>query len=135
MKLHTTFENNNGYISIVYFEDKHNLHILNYNGSVYKIKKSSSFNYDEFYVNPIEFVEQYPLKSIVDWRRREQIEFLSKYKRSLENRIEDLSIAITSGSIADIEQYRSMVGEIQGLSFAVEEIKALLNKYEKDDDE
>ena len=63
------------------------------------------------------------------------LEFLSKYKRSLENRIEDLSIAITSGSIADMEQYRSMVGEIQGLSFAVEEIKALLNKYEKDDDE
>jgi len=44
-------------------------------------------------------------------------------------------VAITSGSIADMEQYRSMVGEIQGLSFAVEEIKALLKHYEEDDDE
>jgi hypothetical protein len=34
-----------------------------------------------------------------------------------------------------MEQYRSMVGEIQGLSFAVEEIKALLSKYERDQDE
>jgi len=63
------------------------------------------------------------------------LEFLSKYKRSLETRIEDISVAITSGSIADMEQYRSMVGEIQGLSFAVEEIKALLKNYEEDDDE
>jgi hypothetical protein len=34
-----------------------------------------------------------------------------------------------------MEQYRSMVGEIQGLSFAVEEISILLRKYDEEDNE
>jgi hypothetical protein len=63
------------------------------------------------------------------------LEFLSKYKRNLEQRIDDISVAVTSGSVSDMEQYRSMVGEIQGLSFAVEEISILLRKYDEEDNE
>ncbi len=63
------------------------------------------------------------------------LEFLSKYKRNLEQRIDDISVAVTSGSVSDLEQYRSMVGEIQGLSFAVEEISILLRKYDEEDNE
>ncbi|MGA0425934.1 MAG: hypothetical protein ACO3OM_07370 [Alphaproteobacteria bacterium] len=63
------------------------------------------------------------------------LEFLSKYKRNLEQRIDDISVAVTSGSVSDMEQYRSMVGEIQGLSFAVEEISTLLRKYDEEDNE
>ena len=33
---------------------------------------------------------------------------------------------ITSGNVKDLEQYRAVVGEIQGLSFAVEELQSLL---------
>jgi len=59
-------------------------------------------------------------------------EFITKFKRSLESRVEDLSVSITSGNIKDMEQYRAVVGEIQGLSFAVEELQSLLKRVDDD---
>ncbi len=59
-------------------------------------------------------------------------EFITKFKRSLESRVEDLSVAITSGNVKDMEQYRAVVGEIQGLSFAVEELQSLLKRFDDD---
>lgn len=61
-------------------------------------------------------------------------DFLTKYKKLLNNRIDDLSVVITSGSIKDMEQYRNHVGEIQGLSFALEELVSLLKRYDDDED-
>ena len=46
------------------------------------------------------------------------VDFISKYQKVLNNRIEDISVSITSGSITDIEDYRARVGEIQGVTFA-----------------
>ena len=54
--------------------------------------------------------------------------FLTKYQKSLNNRIEDISVSITSGGISDMEDYRARVGEIQGVTFALDELKALLEK-------
>ena len=59
-------------------------------------------------------------------------EFITKFKRSLESRVEDLSVAITSGNVKDMEHYRAIVGEIQGLSFAVEEVQSLLKRFDDD---
>ena len=59
-------------------------------------------------------------------------EFITKFKRNLESRVEDLSVAITSGNVKDMEHYRAIVGEIQGLSFAVEELQSLLKRYDDD---
>ena len=59
-------------------------------------------------------------------------EFITKFKRSPESRVEDLSVAITSGNVKDMEQYRAVVGEIQGLSFAVEELQSLLKRFDDD---
>ncbi len=59
-------------------------------------------------------------------------EFITKFKRSLESRVEDLSVAITSGNVKDMEHYRAVVGEIQGLSFAVEELQSLLKRFDDD---
>lgn len=59
-------------------------------------------------------------------------EFITKFKRSLESRVGDLSVAITSGNVKDMEQYRAVVGEIQGLSFAVEELQSLLKRFDDD---
>ena len=56
------------------------------------------------------------------------VDFISKYQKVLNNRIEDISGSITSGSITDIEYYRARVGEIQGVTFALDEMKALLEK-------
>ena len=59
-------------------------------------------------------------------------EFIIKFKKSLESRVEDLSVSITSGNVKDMEQYRAVVGEIQGLSFAVEELQSLLKRFDDD---
>ena len=56
------------------------------------------------------------------------VDFISKYQKVLNNRIEDISVSITSGSITDIEDHRARVGEIQGVTFALDELKALLTK-------
>ena len=63
------------------------------------------------------------------------LELLTKYKRNLDRRTEDLTVAITSGNVKDLEQYRAIVGEIQGLSFAIEELQSLLKGYDEDAEE
>ena len=56
------------------------------------------------------------------------VDFISKYQKVLNNRIEDISLSVTSGGISDMEDYRARVGEIQGVTFALDELKALLTK-------
>jgi len=59
-------------------------------------------------------------------------DFLQKYKKDLNSRIDDISISLTSGSASDIGQYKAMVGEIQGLTYALEHIQTLLKKVDDD---
>ena len=61
-------------------------------------------------------------------------DFLYKYKKTLNTRIEDISIAITSGNDSDMESYKAMVGEIQGLTYALEQLRTLLEKTDNDID-
>ena len=56
------------------------------------------------------------------------VDFITKYQKVLNNRIEDISVSITSGSISSMEDYRARVGEIQGVTYALDELKALLEK-------
>ena len=55
-------------------------------------------------------------------------EFLHKYKKDLQTRIDDISISLTSGSASDMASYKAMVGEIQGLTYALEHIQTLLKR-------
>ena len=48
-------------------------------------------------------------------------DFLYNYKKALNTRIEDISISLTSGNASDMEAYKAMVGEIQGLTYALEQ--------------
>tara|TARA_R110002020_G_scaffold35326_3_gene106704 strand:- start:1452 stop:1655 length:204 start_codon:yes stop_codon:yes gene_type:complete len=59
-------------------------------------------------------------------------DFLHKYQKNLNERINDISIALTSGSASDMETYKAMVGEIQGLTYALEQIRTLLEKVDND---
>ena len=61
------------------------------------------------------------------------VAFLSKYQKTLQNRVDDISISLTSGSASDMESYRAMVSEIQGITFALEELRSLLKKVNYDD--
>jgi len=57
---------------------------------------------------------------VVDWAKY-------MYKK-LEERERDISGALADGAVKDWEQYKMLVGEIRGLSFAREEIKSLLER-------
>ena len=59
-------------------------------------------------------------------------DFLHKYKKALNTRIEDISIALTSGNASDMEAYKAMVGEIQGLTYALDQLRTLLEKTDDD---
>lgn len=59
--------------------------------------------------------------------------FVSRYRRALKDRIEDISVSITSGGVSNMESYRASVGEIQGLTYALDELHALLQKANYDD--
>ena len=59
-------------------------------------------------------------------------DFLHKYKKALNTRIEDISISLTSGNASDMEAYKAMVGEIQGLTYAKEQLRTLLEKTDDD---
>ena len=61
-------------------------------------------------------------------------EFLNKYKKDLNTRINDISISLTSGSASDIGHYKAMVGEIQALTYALEQIQTLLKKVDDESD-
>lgn len=53
------------------------------------------------------------------------------YKR-LDERRETLSDQLVLGAATSLEQYRQLVGEIQGLDYARETLKALLEKTDDD---
>ena len=61
-------------------------------------------------------------------------DFLNKYKKDLQTRIDDISISLTSGSASDMASYKAMVGEIQGLTYALEHIQTLLKKVDDESD-
>ena len=62
--------------------------------------------------------------------------FITQYQKNLQRRIEDISVALSSGSASDWEDYKARVGEIQGVTYALDEVKALLKKanYGEDTD-
>ena len=62
------------------------------------------------------------------------VDFFRIYKNKLETRIQDVESDVIGGSVSDLEQYKAMIGEIQGLSYALEELRALLKNYEDEDD-
>jgi len=60
------------------------------------------------------------------------VQFSQSLYKVLRNRENDLRDQLANGAVQNFEQYRSVVGELQGVTFATEEIKALLEKSEDD---
>ena len=54
-----------------------------------------------------------------------------KLNRLLNQRLEDLSIGITSGSIDNMENYKYIVGQIKALESVRQELSNLLNDKEQ----
>ena len=64
------------------------------------------------------------------------LHFIKKYQRVLVDRIDSLSEGVDYGHVQDWEDYKARVGEIQGVAYALDELKALLKKvnYVEDTD-
>jgi hypothetical protein len=54
-----------------------------------------------------------------------------KLNRLLNQRLEDLSIAITSGAIDNMENYKYIIGQIKALESVRQELSNLLNDKEQ----
>jgi len=62
------------------------------------------------------------------------VSFIKDYQKILINRVDDISLSITSGGVTDWEDYKARVGEIQGVTYALDELKALLKRVKYIDD-
>ena len=62
------------------------------------------------------------------------VDFIHRYRKVLINRIDDISLSITSGGVSDWEDYKARVGEIQGVTYALDELQALIKKANYDED-
>ena len=60
------------------------------------------------------------------------VAFAKYMYKMLREREEGIADALARGSAKDWEQYQSLVGEIRGLAYAREELKALLEKNADD---
>lgn len=59
-------------------------------------------------------------------------DFAKYIYKLLEQREDQVATMLTSGSVQNFEQYQRLVGEVQGLVYAKEEIKSLLEKNVED---
>lgn len=60
------------------------------------------------------------------------VQFSQALYKVLRNRENDLRDQLANGIAQNYEQYRSMVGELQGVATAIDEMKTLLEKTEDD---
>ena len=60
------------------------------------------------------------------------VDFAKHVYKKIEQRENDISMLLITGAVKDHEQYRQLVGEAQGLSFAKDEIKSLLERNAND---
>jgi len=60
------------------------------------------------------------------------VQFSQALYNVLREREQDLCDQLANGAAQTFEQYRSMVGELQGITFAIDEVKTLLENTEDD---
>jgi len=63
------------------------------------------------------------------------VQFSQALYKVLRQRENDLREQLANGVAQNYEQYRSMVGELQGVATAINEMKTLLEKSEEDVEE
>ena len=56
-----------------------------------------------------------------------------KLRRALDTRINQLSISITSGGVANMETYKYIIGQINALEATKQELSNLLNEKEQNE--
>jgi len=63
------------------------------------------------------------------------VDFASRLYKNLRRRQEDIQACLSADGIPNWEEYKKLVGELRGLSYAADEVKALLEKYADHDED
>ena len=58
---------------------------------------------------------------------------ITKVLRFIDTRVEALSISVTSGSVDNMEKYRYIIGQINGLEAVRQELSSLLEDKEQNE--
>ena len=78
---------------------------------------------------------KYLVKTFLEFIKKNKMDvadFAKHVYKMLERREQDIATILTSGGIQDIENYRLLVGEMQGLNYAKVEMKSLFEKNYED---
>ena len=62
------------------------------------------------------------------------VDFSQKLYKRLKEREDDIVLTLTTGAVSNHEQYKQLVGELQGLSYTKDQIKSLLEGKIDDED-
>ena len=62
------------------------------------------------------------------------VDFSQKLYKLLKEHEDDIIITLTTGAVQNHEQYKQLVGELQGLSYTRDQIKSLLEGKIDDED-
>ena len=62
------------------------------------------------------------------------VDFSQKLYKLLKEREDDIIITLTTGAVQNHEQYKQLVGELQGLSYTRDQMKSLLEGKIDDED-
>ena len=63
------------------------------------------------------------------------MDFIDKIRKIIKMRHEDVVVAMTSGSVDNMEKYQYMLGQIRTYQYLLQEISTLLNKKEQNENE
>ena len=62
------------------------------------------------------------------------VDFSQKLYKLVKEREDDIIITLTTGAVQNHEQYKQLVGELQGLSYTRDQMKSLLEGKIDDED-
>ena len=61
------------------------------------------------------------------------MDFIDKIRKIIKMRHDDVVVAMTSGSVDNMEKYQYMLGQIRTYQYLLQEISTLLNKKEQNE--
>jgi len=62
------------------------------------------------------------------------MDIIDKIRKIIKMRHDDIVVAMTSGAVDNMEKYNYMLGQIRTYQYLLQEISALLNKKEQNDE-
>ena len=62
------------------------------------------------------------------------MDIIDKIRKIIKMRHDDVVVAMTSGAVDNMEKYQYMLGQIRTYQYLLQEISALLNKKEQNDE-